>query len=502
MSTTGGSSDVEADAFRRLAAALPGVIFSYEVSDDRTTHRFPFIGDRIVPLLGLDPDELARDATPMFEIIDPEDRRRVIASISHSARRLTPWHEEARLHLADGTVRWFDALAVPEEEEGGAVLWYGQLNDIHEHKELEEGLRAREAEHAEHARYQRLIAELSAELLTSGLAEDLDASISRVLEAVGDFFDAARTYLCELDDELSRATDTHEWCRPGVPSLIAQERDGSLLQYGWWRDQMAQLVRAGRVLAVDDVDRLPAEAVAERSYLSSQGVRAMLCVPIQIHGRVEGFVGIDADRARDWSSAETDLLVVVAGLLAGAVARHRLERELVEHSVRDPLTGLHNRRYLLPRLAEMAGHHRRTGAPYSVAMIDIDHFKVVNDRLGHAVGDGALRCLAEQLTELTRGTDVVARFGGEEFVIALPDTDQDGARAIVGRIVASVRERAVDVEGQSLHLTVSAGVATTEDEPATGHDADGLLRAADRRLYRAKSEGRDRLADAAGVRRP
>jgi diguanylate cyclase (GGDEF)-like protein/PAS domain S-box-containing protein len=172
----------------------------------------------------------------------------------------------------------------------------------------------------------------------------------------------------------------------------------------------------------------------------------------------------------------------------------RMEEKLRELAMQDELTGLYNRRHFLELAESEIARVRRTGAPLSVAILDIDHFKRVNDYFGHAAGDRVLRDLAGSLRETLRGSDVPARFGGEEFVVLLTDTMLEGAVAVTERLRERVGRSEVQLgHGRVARVTVSAGVA----ELAQGERLEGLLERADEALYRAKAEGRDRIMSSA-----
>jgi diguanylate cyclase (GGDEF)-like protein len=162
------------------------------------------------------------------------------------------------------------------------------------------------------------------------------------------------------------------------------------------------------------------------------------------------------------------------------------ERELERLAYYDELTGLPNRRSVLRQLEALLSRGRRHGHALAVLMVDADHFKELNDRHGHAAGDTALRTLAERLRERLRTEDVAGRFGGEEFVIGLPDADAAGAIAVAEAVRAAVREHPLAVAGREETLTVSVGWA-----PWEGDDLAQLLARADRALYEAKAAGRD-----------
>jgi two-component system cell cycle response regulator len=162
------------------------------------------------------------------------------------------------------------------------------------------------------------------------------------------------------------------------------------------------------------------------------------------------------------------------------------EHELEQLAYRDELTGLANRRFAVRQLHAEISRARRHDQQLSVVILDADRFKSLNDRHGHLAGDEILRGLAERLRGRLREEDVVARFGGEEFLVILPDTGEEGARAVAEDLRAAVAAEPLPVGRIALRLTVSAGYATWE-----GEDLERLIGRADRGLYAAKDAGRD-----------
>jgi diguanylate cyclase (GGDEF)-like protein len=162
-----------------------------------------------------------------------------------------------------------------------------------------------------------------------------------------------------------------------------------------------------------------------------------------------------------------------------------LQEQLREQADRDWLTGLHNRRYL----AREAGRHAAASGPFSLAVLDLDHFKQVNDRFGHQTGDEVLMRVAALLLGAMRGQDVVVRTGGEEFVLLMPHTDAKAAAGACERLRTAIRDEPWDRIAPGIALTASIGVASAE----MGGDLRALTELADQRLYEAKGAGRDRV---------
>lgn len=174
--------------------------------------------------------------------------------------------------------------------------------------------------------------------------------------------------------------------------------------------------------------------------------------------------------------------------------RNRLV-ESVEQSVTDPLTGLHNRRYMEGHLRTLVDDALKGGRPLSVIMTDIDFFKTVNDTYGHDAGDLVLRQFANRLLQNTRGVDLACRLGGEEFLMVLPDTDASRAYKIGERLRASVAAREFDAGNDTfVRVTASVGISTFFGGVDT---SDQLIKRADEALYSAKRRGRNRVATAA-----
>ncbi|MCP3983184.1 MAG: GGDEF domain-containing protein, partial [bacterium] len=175
----------------------------------------------------------------------------------------------------------------------------------------------------------------------------------------------------------------------------------------------------------------------------------------------------------------------------------RLQEELMDKnklleqiSTTDPLSGLPNRRYLNETLDREFRRAKRTGNPLSAVMIDIDHFKAVNDEHGHASGDAVIRAVSDVLTQRLRVTDEGGRFGGEEFLLLLGGP-ASGAEVMAERCRAGVEQLEVQAEdGRVIPVTVSLGVASYQESMATG---EALVSAADRALYAAKAGGRNRV---------
>lgn len=167
-----------------------------------------------------------------------------------------------------------------------------------------------------------------------------------------------------------------------------------------------------------------------------------------------------------------------------------LQDELREQAIRDPLTKLHNRHYLKETLSRELSRAMREKYPISFLLLDIDHFKHVNDTYGHAAGDFVLRDLADHLAEFTRTGDIVCRYGGEEFLVAFPNTKEQDAFFIADRLRASIQASPIYVDHHTISITISAGIS---EFPTHGHYEALILETADKALYHAKHNGRNQV---------
>lgn len=211
------------------------------------------------------------------------------------------------------------------------------------------------------------------------------------------------------------------------------------------------------------------------------GVRSFVGAPLIVEGRVAGILRQAADRGAAYRAVDLRLLSALAGLASVALENAALLVRTRELAVTDGLTGLANHRFLMERLGEECARARRLGSGLSLLMADVDHFKRYNDTHGHQAGDEALVSVAALLRRQIRRTDFVGRFGGEEFVVLLPETPVPEAQGIAEEL----RRRCE----RSLPVTLSIGVAE-------GHDPETLLAAADGALYGAKAAGRNRVGAA------
>jgi len=216
--------------------------------------------------------------------------------------------------------------------------------------------------------------------------------------------------------------------------------------------------------------------------------QASIVVPLHVRGKVTGVLCLDRLGGKTFEEHELEPAMLFANLAAIAIQNARSYEAMERQAISDGLTGIHNYRHFHETLKAEVSRAGRYGETFCLLMMDLDHFKAVNDTVGHQKGDEVLRAVSDVLRSCSRESDYLARYGGEEFVIILPRTGLDEATTLAERVRISVGD--IDSGHPDLHVTVSIGVSTF---PGSAADSDGVLGAADAALLRAKNRGRNRV---------
>lgn len=312
-------------------------------------------------------------------------------------------------------------------------------------------------------------------------ADDAEAALQRISDAVLPLLDAdhASIRLCDAEAELRSIARSGVGTELPAPSF----RRGQGLM-GW-------VAQTGQIARVSDS---PADARFERVPGRGFEARSVMSIPLTVGDRVLGVLSVSAARPGVFTEDHEHAGVVVAHCISQALRCSELERQ----ATTDPLTRAYNRSRLLPCLESEMNRARREGHPLSVLLMDLDHFKRVNDRYGHAVGDAVLCSFADIVRGSTRSFDVLIRRGGEEFELVMPATGTVDGWKVAERIRNRLSAKALQVGDALIQQTVSIGLATWDGRES----AQALDERADLAMYTAKRMGRDRIVAAKMPRTP
>ncbi len=377
------------------------------------------------------------------------------AVLAHEIRVPPSWHP----------VEWVE-LSVRQVELDGEPCFVSSVRDVGQRKKLQ-----RERE--------RIISvqQLLNETILEGSLEELSRSAcTRLADVYG--ADWVGVALLQIDDggEYFR----YQWTYRVPPELetLRLDRDG--------RSSLTAVAAERGYAMVRDYQVEGPDAIPRRAESVRAQVRAVESVALRDrHGTLVGVLSLFSSTPGAFDEVEDEIsLRLAARDLANLIEAKKLEQEIRLAGITDALTGLYNTRHFYRRLTDEMNRARRTGAPLTVLLFDLDNFKEYNDSAGHVAGDHLLRHVGEIVTSvLRRGLDTAYRYGGDEFVVVLSDTDAERARRVARRIRRLVRKAGYAEVSASLGLAEFRGEASPEE----------LVRRADRAMYRAKDAGKDRI---------
>ncbi len=446
---------------------VPAIIY---VADAGDLGRWHFASPQIKKILGYSPEEWCADPRMWVNCIHPEDRERVLSQEAHNVDGPSqPAAAEYRMRHRDGHIVWIRDDAQLVRGDGGALQWHGVLSDVTERKLVEAELEQRAAQQSavarlgEHALEGAKPAELMHEAMTFA-AEILAVETAAVLELL-------------LEEDCLLLRGGYGWPEPMIGNLRLPAGTGS---------QSGFAILAGAPVVVDDWET--ETRFGKSQLLVELGSRSGVSVPIEGPAGPYGVLGVQSLRRRSYSSGDVHFLQSLANVLADALERQATEDRIRHSALHDPLTGLPNRVLFLDRLDQALARLRRRDSLCAILFLDLDHFKLVNDSLGHQVGDELLAETAPRLKQAVRGIDTVARFGGDEFGILLEDIEGEHEASQMAERIASVFTRPFVLAGSEHFVTTSIGIALARG----GELAEELIRDADAAMYRAKEHGRAR----------
>jgi diguanylate cyclase (GGDEF)-like protein len=308
-----------------------------------------------------------------------------------------------------------------------------------------------------------------------GSDDNLASLLARISELVCQLSSAEACSIMLFDADRERLL--------GKAAYGLARRDVSLISFRIGDGVAGWVAERGEPALIDDVSTDTRYKVLADS---ENRIRSLACVPLQYREERIGVLTITSPRLGAFSQDDVELLGFIATTMAMDIDNARLRRL----SVTDPLTEAYNREFLQQQLPPAVENADRRGDPLSVAMIDIDHFKAVNDEFGHGIGDRVLAEVAARLRAAIRAGDLLVRYGGEEFLVLLPGTGAAQAAEIAERMRGKMESDPIQTERAAVHVRISVGVA---EHRRNSDSAAQLVRRADTALYAAKERGRNRV---------
>lgn len=330
---------------------------------------------------------------------------------------------------------------------------------------------------------------------TQALAATADAALARTQSRT---FEKLMIFSQALANALDRLS-VQQVLGLHLPAFAGDRTFWVLVRSGDHWEVLLQDAAAG-LRPVDQLKRLATRAVspdppAVEPGASESGDVQDACFPLLAGGTIVGVMGIGG--ARPIAREEHHVLSATAALIAIGIKNMQLFLEMRELTLRDGLTGCFNKEHGLQALDVELRRAKRSGSPLTILMFDIDHFKTVNDRFGHLTGDELLGTVGTRLGAVMRSSDMRCRYGGDEFLVILPDTPLLGAQKVAEGLRQEIANLGILVSGTAIPITISIGVAVA----APGEtDAKALITRADEALYGAKTDGRNRVRLAIGHR--
>jgi diguanylate cyclase (GGDEF)-like protein/PAS domain S-box-containing protein len=417
----------------KITSRAPGMVYEYQMWPDGR-FIFPFVSAGILQVFGVSPETAREHPEAVFGSVHPDDKKHLLTTTWNAMREMKPWHCEFRVPHADGSERWMLGHSLPEAQEDGSVLFCGSITEITPQRAALARLQESEE------RFRSLSA------LSSDWYWEQDAQF-RFVRVHGEGPEGM-----ELAPEAAMGRTRWDSGAQGVSAAQWDAHKAQLEAHQTFHDFEIQRIRA------------------DGSYMWASISGAPI---FDAHGVFKGYRGTGRDIS----------------------ARKQAEADIERLAFYDSLTGLPNRRLLIDRLehavAASARHHHH-GA---LLFIDLDNFKILNDTLGHHMGDLLLQQVATRLQDCVRGADTVARLGGDEFVVMLEELDMDPLEAAsqteaVAKKILQALNQHFALGSHNLHSSPSIGVTLFYQRQ---HSVDELLKRADLAMYQAKSAGRNTL---------
>jgi diguanylate cyclase (GGDEF)-like protein/PAS domain S-box-containing protein len=456
--------------FRRLVERLPVIVYTAELGE---RGRWRYISPQVEEILGYRPEEFIGDPGLWASLLHPEDRQRALeleTADNLGNRDTRP--AEYRMHTRDGGVVWIHDEAVLEADEDGIPVWHGVLYDVSSRKETENELQRALSQQA-------VVARLGERAMQNSDPQEMMEAAAELIGKVDGVHSAC---IWELGRDGRRLN-----LRAGLEEAVV----GAGRRVSASRDSHAgAALDSGTHAIVSDWDQETRHTMPP--VLRVFGTASSLAVVIDGKNRPFGVLDVHATEPHRFTAKDVPFVQAAANVLADAIERHAADQALRYRVLHDSLTGLPNRLSFVDALGESLDKASVSGSPVGILFLDLDHFKLINDSLGHHAGDALLRAVAPRLRSHLRPGDVVARFGGDEFGILIDRLADEGEAVAIADRVSSAFTQPFSLDGVDHFVSASIGVAVARASEERTVNAELLIRDADAAMYRAKEGGRAR----------
>ncbi|MDX6635105.1 MAG: hypothetical protein QOF06_1308 [Solirubrobacterales bacterium] len=456
--------------FQRLVERLPVIVYTAELGE---RGRWRYVSPQVEEILGYRPEEFIRDPGLWSSLLHPEDRQRALdleTDDNLGKRDTTP--VEYRMHTREGKVVWIHDEAVLEADEDGIPVWHGVLYDVSSRKETENELQRALSQQA-------VVARLGERAMQNSDPQEMMEAATELIGKVDGVHSAC---IWELGRDGRRLN-----LRAGLEESVV----GAGRRVSASRDSHAgAALDSGTHAIVADWNQETRHTMPP--VLRVFGAASSLAVVIDGKNRPFGVLDVHATEPHRFTAKDVPFVQAAANVLADAIERHAADQALRYRVLHDSLTGLPNRLSFVDALGEALDKATVSGSPVGILFLDLDHFKLINDSLGHHAGDALLRAVAPRLRSHLRPGDVVARFGGDEFGILIDRLADEGEAVAIADRVASAFTQPFSLDGVDHFVSASIGVAVARASEERTVNAELLIRDADAAMYRAKEGGRAR----------
>ncbi|NET55882.1 MAG: diguanylate cyclase [Symploca sp. SIO2E6] len=463
---------------QRIADSTPNILYLHDLNQQRNIY-----ANRELPvMLGYQPEEIDKMGTALMQnLMHSED----FAKLHQRFQKFDSLSDgeviesEYRLRDKYGEWRWFHTweTVFTKTVSGSPQQILGTAQEITERKQVEEALRVVNGQLAD---WVNELEQRNQEMAILSKINDFMQACVKVEEA----YEAISALVAPLFPNVSGGlfiiNSSKHWLE-SVATWGDQFTSSTLL-----KPDECWALRRGQLHGVNDTDT----DVLCQHYHHPPLPKQSLCIPMMAQGETLGMLCLSSAEPGKLTKAKKQLAITVAEQIALSLANLQLRERLRNQSIRDPLTGLFNRRYMEKSLQQELYRAERNQKPLGLIMLDIDHFKRFNDNFGHEAGDMVLQELGKFLQENVRKSDIACRYGGEELMLILPEASLENSKQRAEEIRSGVKQLKVHNGRQCLgQVTISLGVACF---PQQGLSGNSIIQAADSALYQAKKEGRDR----------